>query len=208
MTVQQINLYLPELRPKKQWITVNTLLASTVGLVVMLTLIHFYNLRSLRSFDANVITIENQQVVAKQRVEKMKKLPLPSNRNALDNRIEELQRAIKAREIVGFIIEDQNLGNAEGFAAAMDGLARQSINSVALSRIRLSSGGSVVELAGEMRKPEDIPLYLQRIQTEKSFYQSRFGLLSVAEVKEKKNVHQFSLGFDSLFDDSQGGKKK
>ncbi len=204
--MQQVNLYLPELRPKKEWLTANTVLASAIGLMVMLGVIQIIVTGSVTRFESNVIIMENQQVASASRVEKLKNSPLSSNRVGLEQRIDQLRNAIKSREYVGLIIEDQNLGNSEGFAGAMTGLARQSSDSISLSRIRLSAGGSAVELAGEMKRPEDIPLYLQRIQTEKSFLQSRFGLLSVAQEKNSRSVHKFSLGFESLFDETVAGE--
>lgn len=203
--MQQVNLYLPELRPVKEWLTANTIAFSALGMVVMLAFIQVISASSLKSFESNVIVIENQQVASAARVEKLKNSPLSSNRVVLEQRIEQLRAAIKSREFVGLIIEDQNLGNSEGFAAAMTGLARQSSDSIALSHIRFSAGGDAVELAGEIKRPEDIPLYLQRIQTEKSFFNSRFGLLSVAQEKNSRTGHKFSLGFESLFGETATG---
>lgn len=203
--MQQVNLYLPGLRPKNEWLTANTIVFSAIGLTVMLALIQIITASSLKNFESNVVVIENQQVASAARVEKQKSSPLSSNRIVLEQRIDQLRVAIKSREFVGVIIEDQNLGNSEGFAAAMTGLARQSSDSIALSHIRFSAGGSAVELAGEIKKPEDIPLYLQRIQTEKSFFHSRFGLLSVAQEKNSHTGHKFSLGFESLFERTATG---
>lgn len=203
--MQQVNLYLPELRPTREWLTANTVVFSVIGMVVILALVQITVTGSLKSFESNLVVIENQQVASAARVEKLKNSPLSSNRVVLEQRIEQLRTAIKSREFVGLIIEDQNLGNSEGFAAAMTGLARQSSDSIALSRIRFSAGGDAVELAGEIKRPEDIPLYLQRIQTEKSFFHSRFGLLSVAQEKNSRTGHKFSLGFESLFEETATG---
>ena len=200
MSMQEINLYLPEFRPKKEYFSANFTVASSVVFVVVLVFIFFSAKYSNDKFQASVEQLENQAVASSERITEIKSRSPSTNALQLEKRILQLNESIEGRKQVGQIIEWQNLGNAEGFAGVMNGLARHSSTSFALSRIRISAGGKLIELAGETRKAESIPQYLQDLHEEKSFEQIRFGLLSMNSKSSDRSTHKFSLGFETVYD--------
>lgn len=196
MSMQQINLYLPELQPKKVSFSLSFCVAASLFSLIALFAIQYIANTSLVELKANVETLENQRVATGERLSKIKSKALSSSAFILDKRIIELRKQIQDRQTVEKIIEWQNLGNEEGFALVMEGLARHSNNKFSLEKIRLSAGGKTLELAGETRNAEEIPLYLQALQSEKSLANTRFGLLSMGV---EKSVKKFSLGFETVY---------
>ena len=207
MSMQQVNLYLPELRPKKEWLTASTVLFSSVGLVLLLILSTVIGQSNLKTFEQQVIDLENQKVVTQEQITKIKSAPRVSDELQLNEKLSELKVAIKSRKKIGRIIQVQNLGNEKGFSLVMDGLARQSSGSLALSRIRFSKGGAVLEMQGQARTPESVPAYLQDLQSEPSFKNVHFGLLSLATT-EKASIHDFTLGFQPVYTTSDATEEE
>lgn len=205
--MQQVNLYLPELRPKREWLTANTVALSCIGFVVLLVVASVLMHAELKNYNRQVTLIEDQVEDVKARVEKIKNIPRPISAVELDRRIATLRSAAKRRERIGDIIEVQNLGNDAGFSEPLLAFSRQVLPSIALQHIRISRGGAFVELKGETTAPQDIPTYLQRLQTEDSLSDSQFGLLSTAQKSSQANVHQFALGFESLHQLNQRQEK-
>lgn len=196
MSMQEINLYLPELQPQKIAFSARFGLFASIALILVLLGIQLVAIRSLNSLQASVETLENQRVATNDRLVKIKSNSLPSSAVLLDQRIAELRTQISDRKTVGQIIEWQNLGNEEGFAHVMESLARHSSPQFSLQRIRLSAGGKTLEMAGETRSAEAIPLYLQALQSEENLASTRFGLLSMGG---DKPVKKFSLGFETVY---------
>lgn len=204
MSMQEINLYLAELHPQKQYFTATFALVASICLVLVLALIQAAALHSSKNFEANVALLENQKVITSERLAKIKSMPLTSNALLLDRRIAQLNAEITSREEVGKIIEWQTLGNNEGFAHVLVGLARHSNRQFSLEHLRISAGGKMLELEGETRQIEEIPLYLQRLQAEKNFAQIRFGLMSMAKKEKRGKAHKFSLGFETVYELVEG----
>lgn len=194
--MQEINLYLADLQPKKLSFSANFALAASIALIVVFTGIQIVAENSLKQLNINVATIENQKVATSERLLKIKSTSLTSNAVLLDQSINDLRAQISDRQTVGKIIEWQNLGNEDGFAHVLESLARHSSNEFSLQRIRLGSGGKSLELAGDTLRAETIPLYLQALQTEDGLAHTRFGLLSMGG---DKKIKKFSLGFETVY---------
>ncbi|WP_075185704.1 hypothetical protein [Teredinibacter haidensis] len=198
MSLQQVNLYLPELRPKKEWLTTNSLFFSVVGIIAIYVAFYFIAVANLDVLEQQVVELENQQLATKKQLEKFKAKANPFQSNQLEPQLEYLRAALKGREHVGEIITWQNLGNADGFVNPLKALARQSMPSISLEKISLSRGGQHLQLRGQTQAPEDIATYIQILQQEPSLVNTSFGLLSVAAQKNSQH-HLFTLGFSPVY---------
>lgn len=198
MSMQRVNLYLPELRPKKEWLTANTIALSAIGFSLLMVLTIVLVKDGLREFESQVELVEQQKIATEERIQRIKNMPRV-NTHQYDRKLLNLRRLVKARERIGQIILGQNLGNETGFSTSMNGLSRHAFASISLQQIRFSRGGSFVEIRGVTRIVEDIPLYIQALRSEESFANTRFGLMSVATVANNHRRHQFALGFESVY---------
>ncbi len=206
--MQSVNLYRPELRPKKEWLTAHSMALSLVGFSLLLILSIVLMRNGIDEMEGLVATIEDQKKATEQRLSRIKNMPRSGNAFHIDRRLKQLKRSVLAREQIGQIIQGQNLGNEAGFSGAMTSMAKHAFDTISLEHIRISRGGSFVEMKGVTRSAEDIPLYLARLKQEDSFLGAQFGLMTMGENPRRRALHAFSLGLDSVYQlaaDENGG---
>ncbi|WP_339075115.1 MSHA biogenesis protein MshI [Teredinibacter turnerae] len=208
MAIQQINLYLPELRPSRDWLSLNTLLVSVAGTVLLFIISYIYGNWASTRLREQVAVVEQQVSVARNQLAQTRTKARPLHNASLDTQAAYLEAAIRGREQVGQIISGQSLGNSGGFTAAFNALALHSSPSVALGHIRLTRGGAYLQLAGATNSPEDVTIYLQHLRDDPAFGSTRFGLLSIGDSKQIRGAHRFSLGFESVYDDATDGAEQ
>lgn len=199
--IQQVNLYLPELQPSKEWLTANTILFSGLGFMALMFIAQLVLSVQLSFYEKQVVMIEDQKAQATDRLTKVSNMPKPVNSLQLDEEVRKLRVVVDNREQVQAIIGYQNLGNAVGFSKAMEAIARQSSRHIALEKFRLSRGGYLAEMDGQTLKPESIPLYLKKLREATSFANTRFGLLTLENQSTQTNSGQlvrFTSGYENL----------
>lgn len=201
---QQVNLYLPELQPQLKVIQTKSILISSIGLICLLVVYQFILSTQVGKLKRTVEELENQQVVARQRLDIIRQAAKPKPSGHLDLKLKDLRREVSRREKLGLIIENQNFGNSDGFTGPMNVLAANSVDSIALERIRFTKGGGLLELRGNTDEPASVPNYIKTIHEEKPFSGTLFGQLSMGA--QKGNVHRFSLGFESIYDSRKNNK--
>ena len=91
------------------------------------------------------------------------------------------------------ILSRDEFGNTNGFIEHISGLARQRIEGLWLTQIRIAGGGTNVALKGTTSKPSLLPKYLQRLSSEKAFSGTEFESLLMARQEKKKQLLNFSL---------------
>lgn len=96
------------------------------------------------------------------------------------------------QKVIGILSQDK-FGNTEGFIEHISGLARQRIDGLWLTKIRIASGGTNVALDGITSKPSLLPKYLQRLSSEKVFVGTEFQSLLMSRDEKKKQWLSFSL---------------
>lgn len=202
--MQQINLYLPELRPRTNWLSLSTLVFVCVFAVVCMVGFYVYGMHHQAKFLFEIEAIEAEQQHHNARVSQLQTSVHPVNSAQLDARIGELEQHIQHRLALGRVIEGQNLGNTQGYSAALNAMARLSLTSISLERIRFSSGAKIIEFSGLCSTADDVPLYLRSLQRQEAFSGSQFGLLSLSELSSNNllaaaKIYTFSVGFDDVF---------
>ncbi len=205
--MQQINLYLPELRPQRDWLSSRNAAWATLAFLVFVVIVQV--IWHLRAHNLNEQIVERQQVVDEMQVRVNQLMPKAVVVNqSLDNVVTQLELAIANRQKVRRIISGQNMGNSRGFRGSMLTLARQSHTDIALDHFTFSRGGNYVQMHGSARNAEAVPLFLQRLKPEPAFSSARFGLLSVSSESTAADLLEFSLGYDNVYQQAPGGKSK
>ncbi len=194
---QQINLYVSEFRPQLQVIRTQSIVIASIALICMLIIYQFVLATQVGTLRRTVEELENQQVVAGQRLDIVRQAARPKKSGHLDIKLKTLRKEVNHREKLGLIIESQNFGNSVGFSRAMNTLAVNSVNTIALQRIRFTSGGALLELKGDTNNPSSVPGFIQKIHEEEPFGGTLFGQLSMSPINT--NVHKFSLGFETVY---------
>lgn len=193
MERQEINLYSPEFRQGFQPLSSRRIVQCAVATFVVLMVVE--GLTTWRLF-ANREQLQNlvaEQRAVSERLTQLKQNQVLSERPKLELEIKNLQAQVKRREELKSIIAGQNLGNSNGFSLLLEAMARQTIPDIALSQFRILLGGDYVELDGDTREPEAVPVYLQKLRGEDCFSRVRFGVLTIYRDEESGEL-KFSLG--------------
>ncbi|WP_301100633.1 hypothetical protein [Propionivibrio sp.] len=180
---QQINLYEARLRPRHE-----LAVARNLGICTLLVLVLMTALAQWASFEAKqkgeASALSQQRLRDEQ--EKLKVLTQKvAQRRVSPALVADLDSA-KAKlavstELIG-ILDSGTLGNTSGFAALMNGFARQSASDVWLTGFVVTQGGVEIEIRGRLLDPTKLPAYVQRLSSEPVFQGRRFAALEVQGV--------------------------
>ena len=201
---QEINLYLPSLRPSRdplQPILAGIyLLAALLILSVMAVVDVFQN----RSLQQEIALLQTQQQQLQSEADAIKAQLPKSRAKQLDKAIEEMRLQVERRQRIKGLVDAQNLGNAQGFSSQMVGMARQLQPGLALQAFTLSDGGAQVGFAGQVREAATVPRYIEKLQSEAAFTASQFGVMNIAR-QEDSALLAFNLSPESQNATATGG---
>ena len=197
--MQNINLYLPELRPRNEWMTAHTLLVSSIGFILLLVCMGVVNSYRLGYLQQEVDDLEFQLQLAEQRVEKIKTRAPMGNSVKLDMQIAELKSTINSRLLVLDLIQSQSLGNDDGYSSRLHDLALASSADMSIGRFRFSGGASLVEMKGLSQNAEAVAGLVDRLKAAESFNSASFGGLTIVPHTTNAMQFEFHLGFEPLF---------
>ncbi len=188
---QQINLYLPEFRPNREPLRAVHMVLLLVALLMVLVLWSLFTARGNSQLEQQVAERQAALDVIEQQLLAMARSRPESDRAALEREATRLEREIERRQLIHAAIGRENLGNAAGFSAQLEAMARQSLDTLSLESFSLQQGGSYVELRGRAQRADQVPLYLQQLRSEDSFRQVRFGVLEAT--RDERGGVQFGV---------------
>lgn len=178
---QQINLLLPELRPRFDWLALPLVAgAAAAGLVLLLAIGQFQGGREAR-LAATAADVDGQVQNLQQQVQALGPSVAARKANpALQDEIAALRTgADQRREVLAYVARDTGQG-APGFSAMLQGFARQHLDGVWLVGFGLSHGG--LEIRGRLLDPALLPRYIARLNGDAAFDGRRFAALEMKGV--------------------------
>lgn len=178
---QQINLLLPELRPRFDWLALPLVAGAAVaGLVLVVGIAQFQSFRATRlastasSINGQVLNLQQQVQTLGQAVAARKPNP------ALHDEIAALRAGVdQRREVLAYVGRGSG-ETAPGFSAMLQGFARQDIEGVWLVGFGLSHGG--LEIRGRLLDPALLPRYIARLNDDPAFAGRHFAALEMKGV--------------------------
>lgn len=178
---QQINLLLPELRPRFDWLALPVVASvAAAGLVLMLVLAQVQSFRIDRQ-KAEEADLNGQLLNLQQQVQTLGQslaARLPSASLPLE--IAALRTGVAQRQEVLAFVGRSDGGAAPGFADMLQGFARQNTDGVWLVGFGLA--GNDVEIRGRLLDPARLPVYIDRLNDDKAFAGRRFSALEMKAV--------------------------
>lgn len=194
MSMQQVNLYQDELRTKKLNYSAAMLAQLSVILIVVFSVATGFIYFQLQQQKNEHVLSQKKQKTAMANLQKLQtELSLRKKDATLAKRIMERTKELSNKQKVLNILSRDEFGNTKGFIDHVSGLARQRIDGLWLTQIRIASGGTNVSLTGTTNKPSLLPKYLQRLSAEKVFAGTEFESLLMARQAKKKQWLDFSL---------------
>lgn len=179
--MQQINLYLPEFRPRQDWLSLKFSVVYLAVLFVCMVLYQVIVISSKNHWREQVAALEAQQDSVQQQVDKLKKKSASESLASYEQQASTLREKIKNREAIAAVIGGQAFGNRHGFSAHLRSFSDSWLNGVVLSGFSLKQGGKYASLSGEASEAELVPLFIGRLRNSEVFSQTQFGLLSLQE---------------------------
>lgn len=192
--MQQVNLYQEELRTQKLNYSASTLLQLGLILIVVFSAASGFKYFQLKQHQASLVEQQNKQKVAMDELQKIQaELTLRKRDSTLARLISERTKELANKQKVIGILSRDEFGNTKGFIEHVTGLARQRIDGLWLTQIRIADGGTDVTLRGTTAKSALLPKYLQKLSAEKAFTGTEFQSLLMARQQKKTQWLDFSL---------------
>jgi len=148
---QQINLYLPEFRVKRDRLTVLLMGKILGGIVVVMLLLSSYDYVLRWQLNGELTELRASLSVETQKTGELSGLlEQRSQSEQLTNRLQQAEaRLLADRQIINFLGRTK-LGNLVGFSEHFKDLSRASIDGFTLSNIQISNAGQQVNLTGQV----------------------------------------------------------
>lgn len=191
--MQTVNLYLPEFRPKNEPLLSGQIALISVLAIVLLTLVSFWGAYKNSELNAQ-LAAQGSELATIDADLGVLRASLPKHDTAsLERENILLTKGIERRRSLQSLLASQNLGNADGFSAQLEGLARQKLDALALDSFSLLEGGRYLEMSGSLRQADQLPRYLQNLRTEQAFTAARFGVMTIDEEGAERQQMKFEL---------------
>lgn len=192
--MQQVNLYQDELKKVKLNYSALMLTQLSIILLVVFSAAAGFRYFQLQSHQSTLVEKQQKQKIAMAELQKIQaELALRKKDAALAKRILDKSKELSNKQKVVGILSRDEFGNTKGFIEHVSGLARQRVEGLWLTQIRIADGGTNVSLHGTTSKSELLPKYLQRLSSEKAFVGTEFQSLVMARQEKKKQWLNFSL---------------
>lgn len=171
---QQVNLYLPELRPNREWMTAARLVRTVLSVVAIMILFSSWNYWQRANLQAELSVVETELAVQTQRTEQIERdAASRSSNQALLRDIETREtRLAQSQELLEFL-RTTTLGNSAGYSEYVKDLSRASFDGIWLTEFRISGGSDSVFLRGNALQTAMVPDYVGRLSGSQSSLQGR-----------------------------------
>ncbi len=191
---QQINLFQPMFRKQKKVFSAIAM-AQVVGLIViMLGAIYAYNLWSLQPFEKELVKVNTElQRLQQEFAQLQAKAPASTKSQLLEDEIRLLSRELEHKRQIAEVLNTGSFGNRKGFSAYFEGLARQHVSGLWLTKVTLHNGGTRLVLSGKTNDAELIPIYIQKLASEPAFAGLSFNVLEMSRDEDNAEIIVFNM---------------
>lgn len=197
---QQINLFNPAFRKRREWFTALMLAQALAALVLIMAGTYGYQHHNISLLEqkvkAGAATLDQEQ----SRLVKVAAEHAPRQKDAaLEKRVQEMEQLVKGEEDVLEVLQGGSLGNTQGYSGYMRAFARQTVNGLWLTEFSIKGAGKEMLLGGRTLRPELVPAYIQRLNHEAATQGRDFAALEMQRPKasqasgDKPNYLEFRL---------------
>lgn len=191
---QQVNLYRDELRTRKLKYSALMLVQLSIFIIVVFFAVSTFKFFQLQQQQKRYAANQEKQKTVMRELSKLQiELSKQVKDRTLIKKINQKTTELANKQKVLGILSQDEFGNTSGFVEHISGLARQRIDGLWLTKIRIAAGGTDVALRGTTSKPALLPKYLQRLSAEKIFVGTEFKSLFMSRQEKKKQWLDFSL---------------
>lgn len=191
---QQVNLYTPELRPKKALFDFRQVAWMALALLVLIALAGIglgwrsqLLARHQAGLKQKVEALQSQQSQLSKRLNQIQADP------GLQQSVKALKQSVKQRQGLLRRLHQVTANTAHGFSPVLTALARQSLPKLWLTDIRVNGESGAITLSGSTTDPETLPHYLARLHDEPAFSGKAFAGFHMQQDPKKHGILDFVL---------------
>tara|TARA_R110002072_G_scaffold136124_2_gene278059 strand:- start:14012 stop:14617 length:606 start_codon:yes stop_codon:yes gene_type:complete len=192
---QQVNLYLPELRPRRDLVTANRTLVVVGVMVVLMGLTSAVQLLQKNSRESNLVRTQEELRVQTARTEQLERdVAARATDQALVREMNTRElRLLQSRELYEFM-QGTTLGNLVGYSEHLKDLSRASFAGLWLNEIRVRGDAESVLIRGMVQQPGMLPDYVGRLSNGRSSISTRrFNRLISSRAATTEEQYEFVL---------------
>jgi len=163
-SMQQVNLYLPELRPRREWLTASRLLLALAGLALVMLLTGALNSWQRSNLQDQVASVQTALQAQTELTEQLERdvASRATDQQLLREMNTREERLSQSRELFDFMSTTE-LGNLRGYSEHMKDLSRASFQGLWLTRFSIVNDASVVNLQGSAQAAAMLPEFVGRL---------------------------------------------
>lgn len=177
---QSVNLYTEAFRPSREWLTLGRALSLVAAVLLVVGGIGGVLRYQLADAQARLSDLERRETQKQQAMETLQgRVEARQKDSALEQQIARLEQRVQDRRRLVERADSVAQANSEGFSPYLEGLARQTLEGLWLTRIRVDLMHDRLGLTGRTRNGQKVPQYLQRLQEEAVFAGRRFARFDI-----------------------------
>ncbi|HDZ09335.1 PilN domain-containing protein [Pseudohongiella sp.] len=180
VATQQINLLLPELRPKRDWLTASRLVVALMAVIGVLVLISTWHGWQAGRLDAELVAARQALQQQSERTEALERdvASRATDRELVREMETREQRLAQTRELYEFM-STTALGNLTGYSEHLKDLSRASFQGLWLTQISIAGDATNVTLRGSAQEAAMLPDFVGRLSMgESEISNQRFSRLT------------------------------
>ena len=194
---QQVNLFLPEFRLRKDWLDFNRM-----ALLAGLALILFVAISGLRGWQ--LVRLQGELEAAQaalagavnETAAMVQRFGVQTEDQSLADSVRQLEEALQGKQVLLDFLEGRDLGNTAGFSSLLADLSRYLVPGLRLTAIDLRSGGAGVLLSGQVAHAANVTLYLRNLSQSPAFAGKSFDNLRIEDAESGQGatrLHVFDV---------------
>lgn len=186
---QQINLILPELRPRFDWLALPIVAGAALAGLLLLVAIAAVTVLQSGGLQAREAGIKNQLAALQQQVQSLGgSLGARRADTALEKQIIATRLAVSQRQEVLSVIGQGDVAGGNAYSGLLQGFSRQIVEGVWL--VGFGFAQKDVEIRGRLTDPALLSTYISRLNAEPAFAGRRFATLDMKGVEPKADDTQ------------------
>lgn len=161
---QQVNLYLPEFKVKKDPLTALLMGQMLGAMLVICVLVSAYDLFTRWRLNSEIAEIREVLVAETSRTTDLDDLLAQRSQNSdLTTRLNRAEARLDSSRQIRNFLSETSLGNVNGFSEYFKDLSRASINGLSIAEFEISAGGRDVSLTGQVADTAMVPRYVDNM---------------------------------------------
>jgi hypothetical protein len=179
---QQINLIIPALRPRFDWLALPVVAGLSLAGFLLVAVLAVAAMTQVSALKVREEGVKNQLQAVQQQMQALtQSLAARQGDKTLEEKIAAMQLAVSQRQEVVAVIAQGDVTKGNAYSGLLQGFSRQGVDGVWLNAFRFADKD--IEIHGRLLNPALLPTYINRLNDEPAFAGRRFASLDMKGVE-------------------------